>query len=339
VPRLPVAGMAHPRKSTRRFVGVDPTPDTAAHDEVPIDYPGAVAPAREYMLDVGQLNIAVHEWGDADAPPLFLVHGGFDFARTYDVFAPLIAAGGWRVVSWDQRGHGDSDHTELYSWDADLRDAAAVMDSVTSQPAPIIAHSKGGSMTIQLADGQPYRFSHIVNLDGIPSKRALPDVPDHERTRMMTTDVSSWLDLRRKVTFASRKPGTIDELAERRGRMNPRLSREWLRRLVTVGGRHDADGWRWKIDPAMRMGGFGPWRPEWTLTRLPGLPMPFLGILASELEVMGFGTMARHVMPFLPEGSRCVQLDGVGHFVHIEQPHVVAEMALEFIGSPSESRP
>ena len=64
--------------------------------------------------------------------------------------------------------------------------------------------------------------------------------------------------------------------------------------------------------------------------------MPFLGILASELEVMGFGTMARHVMPFLPEGSRCVQLDGVGHFVHIEQPHVVAEMALEFIGAPTK---
>ena len=155
---------------------------------------------------------------------------------------------------------------------------------------------------------------------------------------MMTTDVSSWLDLRRKVAFASRKPGTIDELAERRGRMNPRLSREWLRRLVTIGGRHDADGWRWKIDPAMRMGGFGPWRPEWTLSRLPGLPMPFLGILASELEVMGFGTTARHVMPFLPEGSRCEQLDGVGHFVHIEQPHRIAEMALEFIGPPVETR-
>ena len=27
------------------------------------------------------------------------VHGGFDFARTYDLFAPRLAAGGWRVVS------------------------------------------------------------------------------------------------------------------------------------------------------------------------------------------------------------------------------------------------
>ena len=53
--------------------------------------------------------------------------------------------------------------------------------------------------------------------------------------------------------------------------MNPRLSLEWLRYLASVGARQDDDGWRWKIDPSMRFGGFGPWRPEWTMLRLPGL--------------------------------------------------------------------
>ena len=36
--------------------------------------------------------IAVHEWGAAGDPPLFLVHGGLDFARTFEVFAPKLAA-------------------------------------------------------------------------------------------------------------------------------------------------------------------------------------------------------------------------------------------------------
>ena len=53
--------------------------------------------------------------------------------------------------------------------------------------------------------------------------------------------------------------------------MNPRLSQEWLEYLVTVGGRRDEDGWRWKIDPSIRMGGFGPWRPEWSMHRLPDI--------------------------------------------------------------------
>ena len=110
-----------------------------------------------------------------------LVHGGFDFARTYDVFAPRLADAGWRVVGWDQRGHGDSDHAALYSWDADLRDAMAVFDHVSpGRPVPVIGHSKGGGMMIQLADAQPYRFSQLVNLDGIPYQSRIPDVAEHD---------------------------------------------------------------------------------------------------------------------------------------------------------------
>jgi len=296
------------------------------------DYPGAHAPDRDYFVAAGQLKIAVHEWGDERADPLFVVHGGFDFARTYDVFAPLLAAAGWRVISWDQRGHGDSDHTELYSWDGDMRDAMAVMDHITTKAAPVLGHSKGGALMIQLADAQPFRFSHLVNIDGIPYKRRIPDVSDHERTRMMTGDVQRWLDDRRTVSSATRKPGTLEDLARRRGRMNPRLSHEWLCHLVSVGARHDADGWRWKIDPAMRFGGFGPWRPEWTISRLPGLPIPFFGILGSELEEMGWGTLPRHVAAYLPDGGRCEVLENVGHFVHIEQPELVSRMVLDFLG-------
>jgi pimeloyl-ACP methyl ester carboxylesterase len=307
-----------------------PDPDLALGE-----YPGARAPDREYAVRAGQISLAVHEWGDADAPPLFAVHGGFDFARTYDVFAPLLADGGWRVISWDQRGHGDSDHTELYSWDGDMRDAMAVMDSVTSEPAAVVGHSKGGSMMLQLADAQPFRFSHLVNIDGLPYRRAIPDVADHERTKMMATDVESWLDLRRRASIAERRAGTLDELARRRGKMNPRLSIEWLRHLVTVGARHDADGWRWKIDPSMRFGGFGPWRPEWTISRLPGRPMPFLAILGTELEAMGFGTLAHQITKYLPEGGRCEVLQGIGHFVHIEEPHTVAAMVLDFLEDPA----
>lgn len=301
------------------------------------DFPGAVAPDREYHLDAGGVQIAVHEWGSETADPLFCVHGGFDFARTYDVFAPKLAAAGWRVVAWDQRGHGDSEHTALYSWDGDLRDAMAVMDAITQRPAPVVGHSKGGSLMIQLADAQPFRFSHLVNLDGIPYKRRIPDVSEHERTRMAAGEITGWLDHRRSTATSQRKPGTLEELARRRGRMNPRLSFEWLCHLVTVGAFEREDGWRWKIDPSMRFGGFGPWRPEWTINRLPGLPMPFLGILGREQEEMGWGTLPHHVFPYLPPGGRCEVLDDVGHFVHIEQPDLVAGMVLEFLGSPAGS--
>ena len=173
-----------------------------------VTFPGARAPERRRSVDSHGVRIEVYEWGDADAPPLALAHGGFDFARTFDVFAPLLADAGWRVVSWDQRGHGASAHAAMYSWESDLRDALSVVDSVTSGPLPVVGHSKGGGVMVQFATALPHRVTAVVNLDG---------------------------------------------LAKRRAQMNPRLSHEWLRYLVSVGASNGDDGWRWSIDPALRL--------------------------------------------------------------------------------------
>ena len=299
-------------------------------------FPGAVAPARQYRIDAGGVGLVLHEWGDADAPPLLLAHGGMDFARTFETFAPKLAGAGWRVVAWDQRGHGDSDRAHLYSWDADLRDASAVFDHVAGRSAvPAIGHSKGGALLINLADAEPFRFRSLVNIDGMPSKRPTPDIADHERTKLLISELTGWLDHRRRTAHTERKPGTIDELAERRRKMNPRLPVEWLRHLVTTGATEAADGWRWNVDPSLRFGGFGPWRPEWALTRLAGIAVPFYGFLAAVEEPMGWGTEPDDVRPFLPEDARLDVLDGVGHFAHIEQPGEIAHRVLDFLGAPA----
>ncbi len=295
--------------------------------------PGAVRPSRRRTVEHSGVRLAVYEWGDAGAPPLLLAHGGFDFAGTFDVFAPLLAAGGWRVVCWDQRGHGDSAHTALYSWEADARDALAVLDATTREPAPLVGHSKGGSLLTHLTEACPHRVSRLVNIDGLPSRRPSPDVADHERTRLLAAEITGWLDHRRRAVTLERKPGTLHELAARRGRMNPRLTPEWLRYLVRIGARRDADGWRWKIDPSLRFGGFGPWRPDWYLERLPGLSVPLLGILGLIPEVMGWGTTAESVRPFLPPEAELVEFADTGHFIHIEKPRQVADLVLRFLAA------
>jgi pimeloyl-ACP methyl ester carboxylesterase len=302
--------------------------------EAPPAFPGARAPDRRRDVDAAGLRIAVWEWGDPDAPPLLLAHGGFDFARTLDGFAPLLADGGFRVVSWDQRGHGDSEHAALYSWDADARDALFVLDTIGRDPLPFIGHSKGGSVLMHLADACPHRVSRLVNIDGLPSRHRAPDVAEHERTRLLASELAGWLDHRRRAAGKQRKPAaTLEELAERRARMNPRLPIAWLRYLAGVGARRDADGFRWKLDPTLRFGGFGPWRPEWALQRLPAISVPMLGFLASVSEPMGWDTTEEILAPYRPATAEFHTLPDTGHFIHIERPREVAERVLRFLAS------
>lgn len=305
--------------------------DAVSSPPAGVSFPGARRPDRQRTVDASGLAIAVHEWGAEDDPPVLLAHGGFDFAGTFDVFAPMLADAGLRVVSWDHRGHGDSEHAYLYSWDADLRDAVAVLDSVSTSPVPIIGHSKGGALMLQLIEALPHRFTRLVNIDGMPSPRPHPDVASHERTKLMASEIAGWLDYRRSTVDLTRKPGTLDGLAERRGRMNPRLSQEWLRYLVTIGAREDADGWRWKIDPALRMGGFGPWRNSWSLERLAGMDIPMLGLLGLIPEAMGWGTNPDELRPYMPPLGELIAYPDAGHFVHIEKPREVADLVLDFL--------
>ena len=57
-----------------------------------VTFPGARRPNRTRRVDAHGVGIAVYEWGEPSAPPLLLAHGGFDFAGTFDGFAPLLAA-------------------------------------------------------------------------------------------------------------------------------------------------------------------------------------------------------------------------------------------------------
>lgn len=294
-------------------------------------YPGARAPDRRRTVDAGGIALAVYEWGDLAAPPLILVHGALDFARTFDCFAPLLADAGYRVVSYDQRGHGDSGHAALYSWAADERDMLAVVDSTTRQPCIAVGHSKGGSLLVHSIQALPHRFTHFVAIDGMPFRNPHPDSATRERKPMSAEIITAWLDYRRQAGGAVRKPGTLQELAQRRARMNPRLEHDWLCYLVSQGARCDADGWRWKLDPALRLGGFGPFRSRWITDRLPGFPIPMLTIFGTVREPMGWDVTPADLAPYFPPSTRVEVMPDTGHFIHIERPRETAALILDFL--------
>ncbi|MCE7885602.1 MAG: hypothetical protein DYH08_17375 [Actinobacteria bacterium ATB1] len=81
--------------------------------------------------------------------------------------------------------------------------------SVGPDPVPFVGHSKGGAVLMRLATTWPHRVTRLVNMDGLPFQR-VPDVAEHERTRMLADEMRGWLDHRRRTAGHVRRPDTIE---------------------------------------------------------------------------------------------------------------------------------
>lgn len=304
-------------------------------------FPGAVAPARWSRLDVGGLEIHIHEWGFSDAHPLFLLHGSDDSSRTFDVFAPLLSKAGYRVIAWDMRGNGESDHATIYSSRADVRDMLHVIDHFESEPVYLVGHSRGGRLALDLAAAVPHRIAKLVTIDGIPWRAGHHSLSTRPPFRDSPEFLAPWLDRRRTSWFAERTAGTIDELARRRKVNNPRLSTGWLRYVVSVNANwYRGYGWEWRNDitrTIQPLDGLGREWVEAALASLRQAEVPVLAVCGTEPEPMGAGVPSDADIALLPAGSQ-VALIEAGHFVHIEKPDETAAAIVDFLGPPRSRR-
>jgi pimeloyl-ACP methyl ester carboxylesterase len=284
--------------------------------------PEVVAPERSSWVET-PLRLHVVEWGRPDAPLLVLVHGGGDFARAFDGFAPLLAAAGWRVAAWDQRGHGDSERAALYGYGSDLRDAEVVLERLGGgRPAAVVGHSKGGLLAVELAVARPDLVAAAVALDGFVRRRAW--------TEPTPVVAGRWCDVRR--SGRPFRAGTISQLAERRAAQNPRLDLAWAAYLVSVGGRQGEDGlWRWKLDPGAYPPPPHPWPTEASLDVLGQVRRPLLALKAGIEEPMAAQPPPEVLRAHLPPSARLEVLDGLGHFAHVEDPARVARFVTAFL--------
>lgn len=99
------------------------------------------------------IHLAADVWGDAGAWPVLFMHGGGQTRHAWDATARTLAERGWKAVSLDLRGHGDSEWALNgdYSFTSFTADCIAVVDQL-GRPAVLVGASLGG-ITALLAEG------------------------------------------------------------------------------------------------------------------------------------------------------------------------------------------
>jgi pimeloyl-ACP methyl ester carboxylesterase len=198
-----------------------------------------------------RLRLHYVDWGNRDAPPLLLQHGGRDHSRSWDWVAQELRRD-WHVIAPDLRGHGDS------AWSTDgaymastyVYDLAQLIHQQQLEPVTIVAHSLGGAVSLRYAGLYPEMVRKLVVIEGLGfAPRVDPSVSVQKRWH-------DWIDDRRRLSARlPRRYASIEEALERMRTENAYLSAEQARHLTIHGVSRNEDGsYSWKFDNYVRSG-------------------------------------------------------------------------------------
>jgi len=106
------------------------------------------------------------EWGNRDAPPIVLLHGGHQSAHSWDLVS-LHLAQHYHVLALDQRVHGDSEWARdvEYTNHTMALDAGAFLDAMGLEKPVLVGHSMGGRNSLILTKQDPSRLRALVIVD------------------------------------------------------------------------------------------------------------------------------------------------------------------------------
>ena len=269
-------------------------------------------------------TIAGDVWGGGAGPVAVLLHGAGQTRHSWSGSAGKLVDAGWRVVTIDQRGHGESDWSPAghYSLDEFAGDASEVLrqtaDRFGEMPVAVGA-SLGGLSSLMVAGGAHGKspISALALVDITP--RLNPNGVD---------GILSFMGARMHAGFSSLDEAA-DAIAEYRPHRPRPRSLEGLRRNLRL----DQDGrYRWHWDPRFIKGP----RPISGPDRVPleeaarRTTVPTLLVRGGLSELVD-EEHAREFQELVPHAV-VADVSGAGHMVTSDRNDVFAEVVTEFLG-------
>jgi pimeloyl-ACP methyl ester carboxylesterase len=275
-----------------------------------------------------RLRLHYVDWGNDDAPPLVLIHGGRDHARSWDWVAERLCDR-WHVIAPDLRGHGDSQWSldGGYTMAGYLYDLAQLVHRRSLAPVALIGHSLGGNIATRYAGIYPDKVRRLVSIEGLgPSPKILAE----RAAKPMAARLRDWIEAQRNLAGrVPRRYATIEDAVSRMQAANKHLSLEQARHLTRYGANQNEDGtYSWKFDPYLHV--FPPIdlattdiEALWAAVACPTLLVYGKESWASNPAKDG---RARHF-----RNARVVMVEKAGHWVHHDRTDFFVDLVREFL--------
>jgi esterase len=251
------------------------------------------------------------EWGEPDAQPIVLLHGGHQSAHSWDLVS-LHLAQNYRVLALDQRGHGDSEWSRdvTYSNHEMSLDAEAFVAAMGLHKPILIGHSMGGRNAMLLTRRIHALLKALVIVD------VGPEVSEKGRAAIAG------------FVQAAQEFDDLEHFVRKVREYDPYRSREHIERTVKYNMLERADGkYVSKCDSAPRRLGIvrpsGPME-NITLEEAASFALPVLLVRGETSNILEPDAAERFVAA-LPQGQ-LTTVPNCGHNVH-------GQNTLGFIGA------
>ncbi len=263
-----------------------------------------------------RLRLHYVDWGNPEAPPLILQHGGRDHCRSWDWVAQELARD-WHVIAPDLRGHGDSAWAPDGNYETNhfVYDFAQLVQSLGYDQVTIVAHSLGGNIATRFTGLYPDKVRKFVNMEGLGPSPAMQEKRDAVGFANRFRD---WIEAKRKAAGRTpRRYPTFEAAYTRMKEENAFLTDDQARHLTIHGASRNEDGtWSWKFDPYLNVWPFADVSQAqqielWEAITCPVLMLYGANSWASNPEIDG---RAKHWPT-----ARVVEFENAGHWLHHDQ--------------------
>ncbi|MGQ9496334.1 MAG: alpha/beta fold hydrolase [Thermoanaerobaculaceae bacterium] len=243
--------------------------------------------------------------------PVVLLHGHSLDLRVFQEVAEDLERAGFKVVTYDQRGHGrSSSPPQGYRWGDHAGDLQAVVEKLGLAPIHGVGLSKGGGIVLEAAVRFPSLFRSLVLIS--------PLIPDYPLS-------PEFYGFFKTFARAIRQQG-VQAAARELWLKHPLLLSAWEKphlrsQLETMvfefpageylAQERDAPDRNWRL-----------------VERLGELQLPVL-VVRGEHDTQEFCQMADFLIGAIPKSTLSV-IPASGHLVPLEQPHQLSQLLLAF---------
>jgi len=249
-----------------------------------------------------QLNgITIHYEDSGQGPAVFMTHGYAAAGRMWEPQRKPLNEAGYRLVSWDMRGHGETespDDPAQYSEALTIADMMALMDLLGIERAVVGGLSLGGFMSLAFRLAHPERVRALLLCDTGPGYRS-----DEARAK--------W------NRMAERSAGNFEEKGLDAAGRSPEVQAAVKYHKSAAGLANSARGMLAQVDSRV-------------IDHLQEIDIPTLIIVGENDEP--YHDASRYMQSKIP-GARLEMIGDAGHAANMDQPAAFNRVLLEFLGS------